>query len=198
MLYLKSTPAQGGLKEGATGTMFEIETFVSDMRAIAAGADGPKTLRAYFDDLMQNPDAVAAAFPPELTGDQILFEDETVSVWRTSFEPGMTVPAHDHQMSAVLCVYQGQERNDFYEANPNGGLRRSGQVHLGPGDVLSIGPSAIHEVTCTSDEPALGLHVYLGQLTTVERTLFDVENGVAMRFDDANYEKLISADRTPD
>lgn len=177
---------------------FEVERFVRDMRAIAAGQDAAKTLRAYIDTLMQDPDAVAAAFPPDLTGDKILFEDETVSVWRTSFEPGMTVPAHDHQMSAVLCVYQGQERNDFYEADPNGGVRRSDQVHLGPGDVLSIGPSAIHAVTCVSDEPALGLHVYLGKLTTVERTLFDVENGTAMAFDDANYAKLTAADRHAD
>lgn len=174
---------------------FSVDTFVADMREIAAGEDAPKKLRSYIDGLMEDPEDVQKAFPPELTGDQILFEDDTVSVWRTSFQPGVSVPAHDHQMSAVICVYQGAERNDFFEADPEGGLRRSGEVVLTPGSVLSVGPSAIHSVTCTSDEPALGLHVYLGNLTTVERTLFDIDNGTAMRFDDANYEKLMAADR---
>lgn len=174
---------------------FNVETFVRDMREIALRDDAATALRAYIDRLMQAPDDVRDAFPPEMTGDQILFEDDTVSVWRTSFEPGVSVPAHDHQMSAVICVYQGEERNDFFEADPHGGVRRSGQVVLGPGSVLSVGPSAIHSVTCTSDEPALGLHVYLGNLTTQERTLFDIDTGTAMPFDDANYEKLVAADR---
>lgn len=174
---------------------FNVETFVRDMREIAVGADAAKTLRAYIDDIMQDPDAIRDAFPAELAGDQILFEDDTVSVWRTSFDPGVSVPAHDHQMSAVISVYQGKERNDFFEADPNGGLRRSGEVVLEPGSVLSVGPSAIHSVTCISEEPALGLHVYLGNLTEVDRTLFDIDKGTSMKFDDANYEKLVAADR---
>lgn len=179
-------------------TGFNVETFVQDMREIATREDAPKALRAYIDTLMQDPRAVAAAFPPDLTGDQILFEDASVSVWRTSFDPGVSVPAHDHQMSAVLCVYQGCERNDFFEADPSGGLRRSGQVVLEAGDVLSVGPRAIHSVTCISDQPALGLHVYLGQLTTVERSLFDIDRGTAMPFDDANYQALMASDRFGD
>ncbi len=174
---------------------FDVETFVKDMREIAVGDDAPKTLRDYIDTVMQDPNAVADAFPPELIGDQILFEDDTVSVWRTCFEPGISVPAHDHQMSAVICVYQGRERNDFFEADPDGGVRRSGEVVLEPGSVVSIGPSAIHSVSCISDEPALGLHVYLGNLTEVDRTLFDIDNGTSMKFDDANYDRLLAADR---
>lgn len=175
--------------------VFDVQTFINDVREIATDGDAPKVLRTYFDTLMEDPDAVRDAFPPELTGDQILFEDDSVSVWRTSFEPGVSVPTHDHQMSAVICVYQGQERNDFFEADPSGGLRRSSEVVLERGSVFSIGPSAIHSVTCISDEPALGLHVYLGNLTNVERTLFDIDKGTAMKFDDENYEKLMAADR---
>ena len=92
---------------------FDVETFVKDMREIAVGTNAPKALRAYIDAVMETPDAVQAAFPADMTGDIILYEDDTVSVWRTSFEPGVSVPAHDHQMSAVISVYQGRERNDF-------------------------------------------------------------------------------------
>lgn len=176
-------------------TGFLIETFVQDIRAIAAGNEATKNLRNYMDKLFANPEVIANGFPAELLGDSILFEDDSVSIWRTSFEPGVSVPAHDHQLSAVVGVYTGQERNDFFEADPSGGVRRSGDVVLSAGDVLSIGPSAIHSVTCLSDIPCLGLHVYLGNLTTVDRTLFDVDNGTAMKFDDDNYNKLMAADR---
>jgi predicted metal-dependent enzyme (double-stranded beta helix superfamily) len=176
-------------------TGFSIDAFVQDMRAIAVGEDAAKNLRSYMDDLFADPGSIAQGFPVDLLGDSILFEDETVSIWRTSFEPGLSVPAHDHQMSAVIGVYTGQERNDFFEADPSGGVRRSGNVVLGAGDVLSIGPSAIHSVTCLSDDPSLGLHVYLGNLTNAERSLFDIDNGTSMKFDDDNYDKLVAADR---
>ena len=174
---------------------FTVESFVQDMRSIAVAPDATRNLRTYMDKVFTNPTAIAATFEGSQPGDIILFEDDTVSVWRTSFEPGVSVPAHDHQLSAVIGVYRGQERNDFFEADPNCGVRRSGEVTLGVGDVLSIGPNAIHAVTCVSQEPCLGLHVYLGNLTEVERTLFDIDNRTSMPFDDANYNELMSADR---
>lgn len=176
-------------------TDFTPESFVQDMRTISAGANAARELRAYMDGLFAAPETIAAAFTASPAGDIILFEDETVSVWRTSFDPGVSVPAHDHQLSAVIGVYQGSERNDFFESDPSGGLQRSSHVDLGIGDVLSIGPSAIHSVTCISEMPCLGLHVYLGNLTKVSRTLFDIDNNQAMPFDEANYEKLMSPDR---
>lgn len=174
---------------------FEVESFVQDMRDIAANADAARNLRAYMDRIFTDPSSIEAAFEGSQPGDIILFEDDSVSVWRTSFQPGVSVPAHDHQLSAVIGVYHGEERNDFFEADPSGGVRRSSDVLLGIGDVLSIGPNAIHSVTCVSQAPCLGLHVYLGNLTDVKRTLFDIDNRTSMPFDDANYEKLMAADR---
>ncbi len=173
---------------------FTLDSFVTDVRAIAAGPEAPKQLRAYFDALFARPDQVAAACDGK-QGDEILFEDDSVSIWHCEFAKDVSVPAHDHQLSAVIGVYHGRERNDFFEAAPGGGLQRSGQVELGEGDVLSIGPSAIHSVTSIGDGACNGLHVYLGNLTEVERTLFDIDSGAVMRFDDENYERLMAADR---
>jgi len=174
---------------------FSVESFVQDARTIAAGQDATKNLRVFMDQVFKDIQPIDAAFRDSPSGDIILFEDDTVSIWRTSFDPGVSVPAHDHQLSAVIGVYQGSERNDFFEADPSGGLRRSTDVALSAGDVLSIGPSAIHGVTCISDDPCLGLHVYLGNLTAVERTLFDIDNKRVLPFDDANYQKLMALDR---
>lgn len=174
---------------------FELDGFVADIREIASKEDAANQLRAYMDVVFADPTAVAAAIPQDMQGDVILFEDDTVSIWHTYFAPAISVPAHDHQMSAVIGVFQGRERNDFFQVDPEGGVQRSGQIELGAGDVALIGPSAIHSVTCISETPCTGLHVYLGNLTTVERSLFDVDRGKVMRFDDANYERLMAPDR---
>lgn len=60
--------------------------------------------------------------------------------------------------------------------------------------MLQIGPNAIHAVGCASETPTCGIHVYLGELTQVERSLFDVAAGAEMTFDDDNYQRLKSAD----
>ena len=173
---------------------FTLDGFVADVRRIAEEQDAAKRLRVSFDALFAVPDTVAKACQAK-QGDEILFEDDSVSIWHCEFAKGVSVPAHDHQLSAVIGVYRGRERNDFFEAAAGGGLQRSGQVELGAGDVLSIGPSAIHSVTSIGEGACNGLHVYLGNLTKVERTLFDMDSGQAMQFDDKNYERLMAPDR---
>jgi predicted metal-dependent enzyme (double-stranded beta helix superfamily) len=97
-------------------------------------------------------------------------------------------------MFATIGVYRGAERNDFFENNPNGGIRKSSEVKLSAGQVLAIGPSAIHAVGCASIEPCCGIHVYLGALTTVDRSLFDTTDNAVLKFTDENYQRLISTD----
>lgn len=174
---------------------FSIDRFIADVRAIAAQDGAATALRSYMEQVFADPQAVAQGIGGALQEDALLFEDDSISVWHSCFHPGISVPPHDHQMSVVLGVYQGRERNDFYQADPDGGLRRSSSIELGPGDVFAIGPSGIHAVSCLSETACLGLHVYLGNLNAAERSLFDLDSGQALRFDWDNYERLMAADR---
>lgn len=171
--------------------IFDLEKMLEQLKAAAVAPEAANDVRSILEQLIANPESVALGMKEFEGDDAILFEDDTVSIWHTHFVPGMTVPAHDHQMSAVICVYRGSERNDFFENDPAGGIRKSGKAELSAGDVFSIGPNAIHTVTCISDEPCCGIHVYLGNLTKVERSLFDVDAGEAMPFTDANYYRLV-------
>ena len=164
---------------------------LEQLKAAAVAPDAPKVVRSILEQLVANPENVALGMKEFEGNDVVLFEDDSVSIWHAHFEPGKTVPAHDHQMSAVICVYRGSERNDLFENDPAGGIRKSGKVELSAGDVFSIGPNAIHTVTCISDEPCCGIHVYLGNLTEVERSLFDVEAGETMPFTDENYYRMV-------
>ena len=48
--------------------------------------------------------------------DEVLFEDDTVSIWFVRFVPGLHVPPHDHQTTATIGVYEGAEDNSLLPA----------------------------------------------------------------------------------
>ncbi|MEM7188070.1 MAG: hypothetical protein AAF439_00535 [Pseudomonadota bacterium] len=176
-------------------TDFNLDALVADLRSASTEARPQQAVKSVLQAAMSNPDNVVAGMPNFEDNDVVLFEDDTISIWHCRFMPGQTVPAHDHQMHATIGVYKGAERNDFYDADPStGGMRKTVEVVLEPGKVLQIGPDAIHAVGCASDDPCQGIHVYLGKLTTVDRSLFDTETGEAMAFSDENYERLTKAD----
>lgn len=171
-----------------------VDELVGALRKAAVAEDARARVKAILQESVADPEAFAEALPEYTEDDVILFEDDTVSIWHCRFRPGKTVPPHDHRMLATIAVYRGAERNDFYERAEDGGLRKSSEVRLGAGDVFQIGPSAIHAVGCASIEPCCGIHVYLGELTTVERSLFDLENGNAVPFTEENYYKMVADD----
>jgi predicted metal-dependent enzyme (double-stranded beta helix superfamily) len=186
-----NTTKIGNYVPNSSPEIFDLEKMLEQIKTAAVAPEAAKTVRSILEQLVANPENVALGMREFEGNDVILFEDDSVSIWHTHFVPGMTVPAHDHQMSAVICVYRGSERNHFFENDPAGGIRKSGMVELNVGEVFSIGPNAIHTVTCISDEPCCGIHVYLGNLTEVERSLFDVDAGETMPFTDENYNRLV-------
>ncbi|MEM6661514.1 MAG: hypothetical protein AAF666_04975 [Pseudomonadota bacterium] len=175
---------------------FDIETLVTDLRAAATQDRPQQSVRSVLQTALADPVAVNEGIPDYAENEVVLFEDDSISIWFCRFLPGQTVPAHDHQMHATIGVYRGAERNEFFETAADGvALQKSNEVVLEPGKVLQIGPDAIHAVSCASAEPSLAIHVYLGKLTTVDRSLFDTDTGEAMAFSDDNYERLTRADQ---
>ena len=174
---------------------FELDRFISDARAAARGPEPRAAMRRLMEEAVQDHAHVASVMPG-FEGDDdgvVLFEDETISIWNARFRVGHEVPAHDHRMTATIGVYRGAECNQMWRSDGQGGIEKSGEVTVSEGEVYQIGPSAIHSVTCASETDCLGIHVYLGELTTVERSLFDVETGQAMPFTDENYARLTGA-----
>lgn len=168
---------------------FSIDELVKELRAASTQTTAVAKVRAIMDRAFAEPQIVDAHMPEYEDDDVVLYEDDDISVWHCRFRPGVAVPPHDHQVSATIGVYRGTERNDFYKAGENG-ITPSNGVDMTPGSVVSIGPSAIHSVICTSDEPSCGIHVYHGPLTRVERHLFDVRAGKTLAFNDEDYARL--------
>ncbi len=171
---------------------FDLDRFVQQARQAAAAEPPGKAVMALMAETFADPQALARAIvtpPPE---DVPLYEDDTVSVWWCRFDPAVEVPPHDHRITAYIGVYQGREINKLYRRGAEG-LELVKTRTLEPGDVMALGPQGIHSVRPADGEACLGLHIYLGPLSKIERTLFDPESQAALPFTDENYERLTQA-----
>ena len=175
----------------ATGA-FDLDELIARLKRSVEDDSPSVRVKAILQEQLQDPDRVLKGMPEFADDEAILFEDDRISIWFCRFRPGTTVPPHDHQMVATIGVYSGAERNEFFENDPDGTIRQSSEVILSAGNMLQIGPSAIHAVGCASAEPCCGIHVYLGCLTEVDRSLFDIPNGERLKFTDENYQQLTS------
>ena len=168
---------------------FSIEQLVEELKAASKATSAVAQVRTIMERVFGAPEAVAMHMPDYAEDDVVLYEDDDISIWHCRFQPGVPVPPHDHQVSATIGVYKGTERNDFYKAGADGIVAGNG-VDMTPGSVLSIGPSAIHSVVCTSAEPSCGIHVYHGPLTRIDRHLFDLNAGETLPFTEDAYQRL--------
>jgi len=74
----------------------------------------------------------------------------------------------------VIGMYGGQEDNAFYRRSA-AGLEPAGGRELPAGDVLVLGPDAIHSVANSRREFAVALHVYGGDFFTGARSEWDFD-----------------------
>lgn len=168
---------------------FDLDKFIQQLRGAALEPEAKTRVRELMRDAFLDPEAIRTAMPVYENDDEVLFEDDSVSIWFVRFPPGTQVPPHDHQTTAIIGVYEGAEDNHFYLREPNRLVHKSSR-RVGPGDVIALKPDGIHSVEAADGRQCCGIHVYLAALTTIERSLFDWDSGVACRYTDENYELM--------
>ncbi len=170
-------------------TEFVLDDFIQKTRAAALADDAVKRVRELMTDAFREPESIRAAMSHFEGDDEVLFEDDTVSIWFVRFVPGLHIPPHDHQTTATIGVYEGAEDNHFY-LREAGRLVHKSSKRVGPGEVIALKPDGIHSVEAANDAQSCGIHVYLAKLTTIERSLFDWDSGEASPFTDENCDRL--------
>ncbi|WNC67836.1 hypothetical protein RI845_15070 [Thalassotalea nanhaiensis] len=167
---------------------FNLEQFIADARQAAVSENPILSAESLMKATVADCENIIANMPVIEECERMLFEDDTVSIWYCRFEPGTVVPAHDHQMHVVVGVYQGAEEHAFFD-NSNGEYKEIKSLSLGATEVAKLSPNQIHTVTATNTA-SQALHIYLGKLSTVERSLFTFDSGKEIPFSVENYEKL--------
>ena len=172
---------------------FSLTGFVRSARSAAADARPVAAVKTLMSQVFADPKAIARAAGSFIGPDECLYEDDGVSIYSVRFAPHELVPPHNHRIHAFLGVYEGTEVNLLYKQVTAGQLKLAKRRVLNPGDTMTIGSDGIHAVHTEHAMPSLGLHIYLGRLSTVSRELFDVETGRSIPFTDDNYQMLVRA-----
>lgn len=156
-----------------------LDDFIARCRSLVVGENPVVEITRAMEQLVAEPEALAAQIPEPVNRpdrsvagfDEILFEDESLTVFVVHSAPGIQQPPHDHLISAVIGVYEGIEQQRYFRRD-GGSLVRSGGAGIGPGDVLTLGPAAVHAISA-SGSWCRAAHVYLGALSSIDRSLFD-------------------------
>ncbi|MCX7136927.1 MAG: hypothetical protein NTW47_09930 [Proteobacteria bacterium] len=83
-------------------------------------------------------------------------------------------PPHDHGTWATILLMSGSEKNTLYRSAP-GGLRKAGEATLERGSILPMMADTVHVAECLGNEPAIGLHVYGGDILELPRRMWNPE-----------------------
>ena len=159
------------------------------------GSDDPMAhTRSLLEDLRSNLDAVgdALAFVSGTGGNagQIFYRSPDLSLLKVRFPSGRRTPPHDHGTWAMILLLSGAEKNTLYRVGDEGSLRRTSEVVLERGSLLPMRANAVHVAECMGENPAIGLHVYGGDILGLERRMWDPETLTEYPLDWDHYEEL--------
>ena len=106
---------------------------------------------------------------------QVFYRSPELTMLKVCFPAGRRTPPHDHGTWATILLLSGAEKNTLYRRD-NGTLRKAGEATLTPGSILTMRADTVHVAECVSATPAIGLHVYGGDIFELPRFMFDPQN----------------------
>jgi predicted metal-dependent enzyme (double-stranded beta helix superfamily) len=123
---------------------------------------------------------------------QVFYRSPTMTLLKVCFPAGRRTPPHNHGTWAQILLLSGEEKNTLYR-HENGRLRKASEVTLTRGVVLPMLADTAHVAECLGAVPAIGLHVYGGDILELPRLMWDPDTLEAHRLDWTLYEKFAQA-----
>jgi predicted metal-dependent enzyme (double-stranded beta helix superfamily) len=105
---------------------------------------------------------------------QVFYRSPDLTMLKVCFPNGRRTPPHDHGAWATILVLSGAEKNTLYRRE-NGSLRKAGEATLARGSILPMRADTVHVAECLGDAPAIGLHVYGGDILELPRRMWHPE-----------------------
>ena len=160
--------------------------FLGDVRRALTGPAPQQALRTLLEGMVS---ALTGRGRPWLAhdGDELLLAaTPEMTVYHITLSPRIHYPPHDHRMPAMIGLYQGSETSFSYRRNGSALQRVERRDHAAP-CVASLPADVIHSVVNMGEARSAAIHVYFGDLGTVERSIWDAELREERRFDNRFY-----------
>ena len=120
---------------------------------------------------------------------QVFYRSPEMTMLKVCFPNGRRTPPHDHGTWAAILLLSGVEKNTLYRRE-GGELRRASEVTLEPGSILPMRAETVHVAECLGNRPAIGLHVYGGDIFTAPRRMWNPETLEEHKLDWTLYEQF--------
>ena len=171
----------------------QIHELVARCVEAAQGEDSMDAVRRVLEGLRGDLGAVeqALAFVSGVGGNarQVFYRSPNLTMLKVCFPNGRRTPPHDHGTWAVILVLSGQEKNTLYRREEEV-LRTASEVTLERGAILPMRAETAHVAECVGDEPAIGLHVYGGDILELPRRMWNPVTLEEHALDPALYEEF--------
>ncbi|WP_282607779.1 hypothetical protein [Pelagibius sp. Alg239-R121] len=167
-----------------------LENFVERACSAAACENPTAALRSLLEESISDKTAMAEAIARQPDDEVLIFENETCSIWTCRYHSDVVLPPHEHLMTVHIAVYRGNEVEILYHRDADRLRHAKNRVVL-EGEVVSLGPDAVHAVTAEGDMPSYAIHIYEGATTQVTRSLFDWTSGGEIEFTMANFHAML-------
>jgi 3-mercaptopropionate dioxygenase len=113
-----------------------------------------------------------------------------LSVFLVKQAPLTAGPPHDHGIAAGIVMLKGKEIHRLFRRTGSD-ITPDGVIHVGPGEVLILRADEVHAIANPDPAPSIGVHVYLGDIVGIPRTLWDPASGASMAFSTADYDRMV-------
>lgn len=120
---------------------------------------------------------------------QVFYRSPELTLLKVRFPNGRRTPPHDHGTWASILLLSGEEKNTLYRTD-GGNLRRASEVTLTQGSILTMRAETAHVAECLGNTPAIGLHVYGGDIFELPRRMWHPKTLAAHPLDWALYENF--------
>ena len=156
----------------------KVHDLVARCARAAEAKDSMAAMRDVLEDLRRDTAALESclSYVSGVGGNagQVFYRSPEMTMLKVCFPNGRRTPPHDHGTWATILLLSGGEKNTLYR-NENGKLRKASDVSLEPGSILPMRAETVHVAECLGDRPAIGLHVYGGDIFALPRRMWDPE-----------------------
>lgn len=128
-----------------------------------------------------------------LGGEHVCHQTDDLTVMVLDTLPGVLQPPHDHEMHAIIGVFEGREDQRFY-ARAADGVRETAGRALSAGEVMVLGERAIHAISSPEGQAARAIHVYFGDIYAVDRSLYDPDTLEPVPYSGEDYDRFCRSD----
>ena len=172
---------------------FSLDEFVASCKALSDPSDPTRSieqLRTLLEGVVAHPEQVQSAIPNTGDDEVLLHQDDSCTVYIVRVPVGILYPPHDHRMPAVIGVFEGAEVNHMFRVDAEGCIQRDGSRTISVGETFVLSTEAVHAISTNGVSRSQALHVYIGNLGAMTRSLYNPDTGSEVPFNEANYFNL--------